>query len=116
MKKIGILGSTGSIGTQTLDLIESNENFSVLYLTANSNYRLLASQARKFKPKFVCLKDTANLANLKKELNYSEVEILSGENGIIELSSNDNIDLMINALVGYAGMQPTLTAITVVIK
>ena len=111
MKKIGILGSTGSIGTQTLDLIENNENFSVLYLTANSNYRLLASQARKFKPKFVCLKDTSNLANLKKELNYSEVEILSGENGIIELASNDNIDLMINALVGYAGMQPTLTAI-----
>ena len=111
MKEIGILGSTGSIGTQTLDLIENNENFSVSYLSANSNYKLLAKQARKFKPKFVCLKETSGLENLKKELHDCEVKILSGNDGIIELSSNNNIDLMINALVGYAGMQPTITAI-----
>ena len=111
MKKIGILGSTGSIGTQALDLIFNNNKFKVSYLSAHSNYKLLAKQAIKFSVETICISDYKFLEPLKNELKCHDIEILSGDEGINELSNRDSIDLMLNALVGYSGMLPTYNAV-----
>ena len=111
MKKIGILGSTGSIGTQALDIIRESSNFKIEYLTAHSNVELLAKQTKEFKPKTICIVDESKFSEIKNYLIGMEVEILSGYKELIELSSRDNIDLLLNALVGYAGMEPTLRAV-----
>ena len=111
MKKIGILGSTGSIGTQALDLIYNNDQFKVLYLSAHSNFKLLAEQAIKFNVETICISDSKFLESLKNELKNHNIEILSGDEGINELSNRDSIDLMLNALVGYSGMLPTYNAV-----
>ena len=110
MKKIGILGSTGSIGTQALELID-DINFKISYLSAYSNVDLLIAQTNKFKPESICIVDESKISLLKKKLNTSKIEILSGIAGLQELASRNNIDLLLNALVGYSGMLPTLTAI-----
>ena len=110
MKKIGILGSTGSIGTQALKLIDTTA-FKIKYLSAHSNVELLIAQAKKFKPESICLVDESKIGLLKESLNKSKVEILSGVAGLQKLASRNNIDLLLNALVGYSGMLPTLKAI-----
>ncbi len=111
MKKIGILGSTGSIGTQALDIIRESSNFKIEYLTAHSNVELLAKQTKEFKPKTICIVDESKFSEIKNYLIGMEVEILSGYKELIELSSRDNLDLLLNALVGYSGMEPTLRAV-----
>ena len=110
MKKIGILGSTGSIGTQALDIIKSNNNFEVSYLSAYSNIELLVKQTKYFKPKAICIVDKTKTDLLSQQLSTLDVEIFSGEEGLKELSCRDNIDLMLNALVGYSGMIHTFLA------
>ena len=110
MKKIGILGSTGSIGTQALDIIKYNNNFEVSYLSAYSNIELLVKQTKYFKPKAICIVDKTKTALLSQQLSTLDVEIFSGEEGLKELSCRDNIDLMLNALVGYSGMIHTFLA------
>jgi len=111
MKKIGILGSTGSIGTQTLDIINNNNNFKVSYLSAYSNVELLIKQAKKFNPDAVCIVNDSEYLKLKNELKFFDIEILSGSTGLSNLASRNNIDLLLNALVGYSGMLPTLKAL-----
>ena len=111
MKKIGILGSTGSIGTQALELIRNNDKFNVSYLSAHSNFKLLAEQAVEFCVESICISDSQYLEPLKNELKGHNIEILCGEKGIDELSNRDSIDLMLNALVGYSGMLPTYNAV-----
>ena len=91
MKKIGILGSTGSIGTQALELID-DINFKISYLSAYSNVDLLIAQANKFKPESICIADESKISLLKKNLNTSKIEILSGAAGLQELASRNNID------------------------
>ena len=76
MKKIGILGSTGSIGTQALELID-DINFKISYLSAYSNVDLLIAQTNKFKPESICIVDESKISLLKKKLNTSKIEILS---------------------------------------
>ena len=110
MKKIGILGSTGSIGTQALDIIKYNNNFEVSYLSAYSNIELLVKQTKYFKPKAICIVDKTKTDLLSQQLTTLNVEIFSGEEGLKELSCRDNIDLMLNALVGYSGMIHTFLA------
>ena len=110
MKLIGILGSTGSIGTQALDLIRNNDNFKVLYLSAYSNIDLLIEQIKEFKPKFVCIGDKNQVQKIKN-IFKDDVNVLVGEEGLLDLSSINDIDLLLNALVGYSGMAPTLKAI-----
>ena len=110
MKKIGILGSTGSIGTQALDIIKYNNNFEVSYLSAHSNVELLIKQTKHFKPKAICIVDQTQADALHQQLSALDVEIFSGEKGLKELSCRDNIDLMLNALVGYSGMIHTFLA------
>ena len=111
MKTIGILGSTGSIGTQALDLINNNDNFKISYLSAYSNIDLLIEQAKQFKPEAVCIGQELEVNKLKDSLKNLNIEILSGNDGIVNLASRNNIDLLLNALVGYSGVLPTLTAI-----
>ena len=111
MKKISILGSTGSIGTQAISIIKNNSQFKILYLSAYSNAELLIKQTKEFEPKSICIVDKTKLHLVKDALSAYNVEILSGTEGVHELASKTDIDLMLNALVGYSGMAPTLLAL-----
>ena len=103
MKKIGILGSTGSVGSQCLDLIADYRNkFDIEFITANSNADKIIAQARKFNPKYVCILDEKKHQYLKKSLPNTEVII--GEDGMNELCKNKNIDIILNSVSGYKGL------------
>lgn len=111
MKKIIILGSTGSIGTQALDIVRANpDKYQVVGLAAGSRATLLEQQAREFGVKTVALFDTKAAAELKTKLADTDVNVLSGADGVCELASLD-CDMVLNAIVGIAGLRPTLTAI-----
>ena len=112
MKTIVILGSTGSIGTNTLDIVERfPEEFRVAGLTAGSNDEKLEAQIRRFKPRVVALSDTAAAARLQERCAGLPVEILSGQDGLVQVASASEADLVISAIVGGAGLVPTLAAI-----
>ena len=110
MKKIGIHGSTGSIGTQALEIIRNDKDITCVYLTAYSNVDLLISQAIEFKPQYICLVDGTKENFLRDQLSSKNIEILIGESGLKEISKIKDIDLMLNALVGYPGMIHTFIA------
>ncbi len=109
MKKITILGSTGSIGTQTLDVVD-NIGAKVLGLTANNNIELLEEQVNKYNPEFVAVMDIDNAKELRSRLG-KKVEVLEGMEGIIEIAKNKEADIMLNSLVGDVGLRPTVEAI-----
>jgi 1-deoxy-D-xylulose-5-phosphate reductoisomerase len=112
MKTIVILGSTGSIGTNTLDIVERfPEEFRVAGLTAGSNDEKLEAQIRRFKPRVVALSDPAATARLQERCEGLPVEILSGQDGLVQVASASEADLVISAIVGGAGLVPTLAAI-----
>ena len=112
MKKIAILGSTGSIGTQTLEVINSNKNiFKVELLTANSNFKLLAKQANKFNPKVVIINDVTWVDELSKLIKNPKIEILHGTESLNNFSKYCEIDLVVTAVVGKSGLLPTVNAI-----
>ena len=112
MKKIAILGSTGSIGTQTLEVINSNKNiFKVELLTANSNFKLLAKQANKFNPKVVIINDVTWVDELSKLIKNPKIEILYGTESLNNFSKYCEIDLVVTAVVGKSGLLPTVNAI-----
>ena len=111
MKKIAILGSTGSIGTQTLDVVRANEDLEVVGLSAGSNVEKLEEQIREFRPKLVAVwKDEAarDLAVRVKDLN---VKIVSGMGGLIELARMKESDILVTAIVGMIGIRPTMEGI-----
>lgn len=109
MKKILILGSTGSIGVSTLDVIRNfKDQFEVFGLTVNSNIKLLKRQIEEFKPKFVVVKN-GNFEELKNEVN--DCKVLNGEDGLIEITRNGDYDILVSSLVGFAGLAPTLESI-----
>ena len=111
MKKLVILGSTGSIGTQALDIVRANpDKYVVTALAAGSNAKLIEQQAREFGVKYVALFDVAAANDLKTRLADTEVKVLSGADGVCELAALD-CDMVINAIVGIAGLRPTLSAI-----
>ena len=110
MKTIGILGSTGSVGKQSLEVINNNQDkFSVKFLAANSNVNLLIKQTKKFKPDFICIYDKSKYIQLRS--NVSSTKVLSGHEGLMELCELSNIDIILNAIVGYSGLEPTLKII-----
>jgi 1-deoxy-D-xylulose-5-phosphate reductoisomerase len=110
MKKILILGSTGSIGVSTLDVIRNfKEKFEVFGLTANSNVDLLQKQIAEFKPKFVVIRNIEKANGIKEYIN--SCKILSGEEGLIEVTKNGDYDILVSSLVGFAGLAPTLESI-----
>lgn len=113
MKKISILGSTGSIGTQTLDVVRKNpDKFKVVAISANSSVDLLLEQIIEFKPKYVAVYDEASAKNLKERIpSHINIEVLSGMEGLKTISSLDEIDVLLTAIVGMIGLVPTLCAI-----
>ncbi|MBP3589850.1 MAG: 1-deoxy-D-xylulose-5-phosphate reductoisomerase, partial [Muribaculaceae bacterium] len=112
VKNIAILGSTGSIGTQTLDIVEAYpELFRVGLLTAGSNARLLAEQARKFLPARVVIADEGQYAWLRDELAGLPVDVAAGQKAIAEAAAESDTDTVVTAMVGYSGLPPTLGAL-----
>jgi 1-deoxy-D-xylulose-5-phosphate reductoisomerase len=113
MKKgIAILGSTGSIGTQTLDVIRSHpDSFSVEVITANSNAELLIEQAREFRPNAVVIVDESKYSIVSAALGETDTKVFTGYEALIQVVSMDGIDLVVTALVGFAGLKPTTEAI-----
>ena len=112
MKKISILGSTGSIGVNTLDVIERNPGmFEVWGLAAGSNVDLFAKQIKKFKPKAVSLFDISKVEILRELLGNQDVEVFSGEAGSVKIATLPEARMVVTAMVGSAGLVPTLAAI-----
>ena len=111
-KRIAILGSTGSIGTQALEVVEQNpELFEIDCLTANSNADLLIAQAKKFKPNSVAIADDTKYLQVKEALANDPIKVFGGYNSIVQLMSLDSFDLVLTAMVGFSGLEPTLAAI-----
>lgn len=111
-KSIAILGSTGSVGTQTLEVIGSNpELFDVFLLTANSNAELLIKQALSFNAKYAIICDQAKYQFVKNALSNTSVTVLAGIESIIETVTHPDIDIVLTAMVGFAGLEPTIAAI-----
>jgi 1-deoxy-D-xylulose-5-phosphate reductoisomerase len=111
-KRIAIFGSTGSIGTQALDVIEANtDKFSVEVLTAQTNDELLVEQAKKFNPNVVVIGDDKKYTKVKEALANTDIKVFAGEKALEEVAAMDIYDLMLAAIVGYAGLKPTLQAI-----
>ncbi len=110
IKSINLLGSTGSIGTQTLEVCEKY-NIHVNSLSANSNYDLLIKQAKRFTPSKVCIYDKKHYSKVKEELSPIGIEVLCDMEGLCEIASDKNAELTVNAVVGMVGLKPTLAAI-----
>lgn len=109
---ISILGSTGSIGTQTLDIVRDHSDcFKVSAITGNNNIDLLEMQAREFKPKYVCVANEKAASELKIKLKDTPSTVLGGKESIIEASSIPEVQTVIVAVVGMAGIEPTIAAI-----
>ncbi|SDD94179.1 1-deoxy-D-xylulose 5-phosphate reductoisomerase [Mucilaginibacter pineti] len=112
IKNIAILGSTGSIGTQTLDVIRGNSNlFRAFLLTAHSNADLLISQAIAFEPEYAIICDTTKYLQVKEALAHLPVKVMAGHQAIIDTVTHTDIDVVLTAMVGFAGLEPTIAAI-----
>ena len=112
MKKISLLGSTGSIGTNVLDVVERNpEKFQILSMSAGSNVDLFAKQIRKFKPQVVALFDTKKIPTLKEQIADLDIEILSGEEGTIAVATLPEADVVVSGVMGSAGLLPAIHAL-----
>lgn len=111
-KYVAILGSTGSIGTQALDVIEANQDlFEVEVLTANSNSELLIQQALKHKPNAVVITNENKYNEVKDALGSSDIKVYAGVESLSQVVEMDTIDVVLTALVGYSGLKPTINAI-----
>lgn len=112
MKNIGVLGSTGSIGTQTLDIIEEYpELFRASVLTARRQWKLLAEQALKFRPDVVVIGDSQYYPELRDALKGSGIEVAAGADAIADAAAHPATDTVVTAMVGYSGLIPTISAI-----
>ena len=111
MKKIGILGSTGSIGTQTLEVVRNNGDIQVVGLAAGSNIQLLEKQIREFKPKIAAVMDEGKARDLAARVRDAETKIAQGMDGMLELAALEEMELLVTAVVGMIGIRPTLEAI-----
>ena len=111
-KRIALFGSTGSIGTQAIEVIRSNPTlFEVEILTAQSNHELLITQALEFNPNAVVIGDESKYLLVKDALSSSGVKVFSGENALVEVADFDSYDMMLAGIVGFAGLKPTLKAV-----
>jgi 1-deoxy-D-xylulose-5-phosphate reductoisomerase len=112
VKRIALFGSTGSIGTQALEVIDAHPDlFCVEVLTAQSNDDLLIAQALRFSPNMVVIGDEKKYARVKEALQSTSVKVFAGEKALEEVAALDSYDLMLAAIVGYAGLKPTLCAL-----
>ena len=111
-KRLSILGSTGSIGTNALKVISSlNDAFEITYLSTYKNVELLFDQVKKYTPKAVVVVDEVAAKKIESAIEALGIDLLTGRAGLLELSQRSDIDIMLNALVGASGMEPTLNAI-----
>ncbi len=111
-KQIAILGSTGSIGTQALEVIAENDSlFEVYALTANNQVDLLIEQARKFKPELVAIANETHYSKLKNALTDLPIKVFAGNESIAQVAEMQPIDIVLTAMVGYSGLKPTINAI-----
>ena len=111
-KNISILGSTGSIGTQTLQIAQEYSNkINVVALSANSNISLLEEQSRKFNPEIVCVANEKKADELKIKLADTNIKVVSGKKGLVECATAKNVDTVVTAVVGISGLEPTIEAI-----
>lgn len=111
MRNISLLGSTGSIGTQTLDVVRRNEDMKVVALAAGTKVKELAMQVREFKPKLVCIGKEELVPELKTLVADLDVKIVSGDEGLIEAATISEADVVLTAVVGMMGIVPTIEAI-----
>ena len=112
MKKIALLGSTGSIGTQTLNVVRRHGDlFAVEVLCAGSNAELLVAQALEFNPNAVVIADESKYEQVRKALAATDIKVFAGEAAIEDLMTMDSIDIVVAAIVGFAGLRPTLKAL-----
>lgn len=111
-KKIAILGSTGSIGIQTLDVIQNNkELFTAEILIAGQNSNLLIKQAKTYKPKIVVINDESKYLYVKEQLKNEKIKVYAGKKEIINAVKDKSVDTVVSAVVGYSGLEPTISAI-----
>lgn len=111
MKNIVILGATGSIGTQSLDVIKACEGFRAFALSAHSNIERLETQIRRFRPAFACVTDETKAQDLRQRVQDTDTTILSGEDGLSEIAAHPKADTVITGIVGIAGLKATLSAV-----
>ena len=111
MKKIAILGSTGSIGTQTLEVVRTQKDIQIVGLAAGSNIALLEEQIREFKPQIVSVWDETRAAELQAKIMDTNVLVLSGMDGLNAIATLAEADMIVTAVVGMIGIQPTIAAI-----
>ena len=111
MKKIAILGSTGSIGTQTLDVVRNNKDLQVISLVAGSNIDLMEEQIREFHPSMVSIWNAEKAEKLKKRVQDMDVKVLSGMEGMIACATETSVEIVVAAVVGMIGILPTIEAI-----
>lgn len=112
MKQIAILGSTGSIGTQTLNVVRRHKDlFSIEVLTAGSNAELLIAQALEFNPNAVVIADKSKYSQVQDALQHTDIKVFAGAESVCDLMEMSTIDVVVAAIVGFAGLRPTLRAI-----
>ncbi|HIY01677.1 MAG TPA: 1-deoxy-D-xylulose-5-phosphate reductoisomerase [Candidatus Blautia faecipullorum] len=111
MKKIAILGSTGSIGTQTLDVVRANGDIEVLGLSAGRNIEKLEAQIREFSPKLAAVWDEKKAEELAVKIRDTDTRVVCGMDGLLELASMDGPEILVTAIVGMLGIRPTIEAI-----
>jgi len=111
MKKLSILGSTGSIGTQALDVVDTCGDIDVCAISANSNIKLLEEQIRKYKPSLACVADEKYYNELKNNVSDTNTKIVSGMEGMCEVAAYSDCDMVLTSVVGNIGLLPTVEAI-----
>lgn len=112
MRNISILGSTGSIGTQTLEVVSQySDDLNVVAMSCGHNIKLFEEQIRKYKPELVCCADEKDASDLKTKLSDMDVRVVFGREGLIEVASYDSADVAVTAVVGMMGVEPTIAAI-----
>ncbi len=111
MKKIVVLGSTGSIGTQTLEVVREKDGLEVVALAAGSNVSLMEQQVREFHPAYAVMYDEKAAKELKEKIKDTDTKVLSGMDGLLEISVIEEYDILVTAIVGMIGIRPTIAAI-----
>ncbi|MBQ7901209.1 MAG: 1-deoxy-D-xylulose-5-phosphate reductoisomerase, partial [Clostridia bacterium] len=111
MKNLAIIGSTGSIGTQALEVVDCFDDINVVALSANNSVELFAQQIRKYKPDIACIMNGSRVDELKALVNDINVKIVTGMDGLVEIAEYEKSDMLLTSVVGNVGLLPTVAAI-----
>lgn len=111
MKNVAIIGSTGSIGMQTLEIARANDDLNIAALAAGKNVKLLEQQAREFRPEIVGIWSEKDAASLRQSLSDTDIRVVSGMDGLIEIAELESSDILVTGIVGMIGIRPTIAAI-----